>query len=146
MSLEVLVGVLVNAALCALLAFLAALLLRTRQSILGCLGAGLLGQGIGMWIAVAVRGTGWPCTLKLGAALVHLLWVLVGALLVLLVVRILQRRAHRGRSAEPGRAAQVSTCPRGVRRVRGVGAHARSQWCSARSERAPVPRAARPAT
>lgn len=94
MSLEVLVGVLVNAALCALLAFLAALLLRTRQSILGYIGAGLLGQGIGMWIAVAVRGTGWPYTLKLGAAMVHLLWVFVGALLVLLVVKLLQRRAH----------------------------------------------------
>jgi uncharacterized membrane protein YeaQ/YmgE (transglycosylase-associated protein family) len=94
MSLEALLGVLLTAALCALLAFLAALLLRTRQSILGYIGAGLLGQGIGMWIAAALHTTDWPYTLILGAASVHLLWVFVGALIVLLVFRLVPRSAR----------------------------------------------------
>jgi uncharacterized membrane protein YeaQ/YmgE (transglycosylase-associated protein family) len=91
MNVDVLLGVLLTAAICALLAFLAALLLKTRLSILGYVGAGLLGQGIGMWIASAARGTTWPYTLAIGASSVHLLWVFVGALLVLLVFRLLPR-------------------------------------------------------
>jgi len=88
MSLEALLGILLTTTICALLAFLAALLLRTRQSILGYIGAGLLGQAIGMWIAAAVHATDWPYTLILGASTVHLLWTFIGALIVLLVFRL----------------------------------------------------------
>jgi uncharacterized membrane protein YeaQ/YmgE (transglycosylase-associated protein family) len=87
MNLDVLIGVLLTAAICGLLAFLAALLLRTRVSILGYIGAGLFGQGIGMWLAGAVHGGAWPYALTVSTASVHLLWTFVGALLVLLVFR-----------------------------------------------------------
>jgi uncharacterized membrane protein YeaQ/YmgE (transglycosylase-associated protein family) len=86
MHADVLVAVLLEAAICALLAFLAAWLLRMRQSVLGYIGAGLLGQGIGSWLAAALNAGGWPVTVDVGSAHVHLLWTFVGALLVLLVV------------------------------------------------------------
>lgn len=91
MSIEALLGVLLTAAICGLLAYLAALLLKTRTSVLGYIGAGLLGQGIGMWLAGAVKGTDWPYTLTISSSSVHLLWVFVGALIVLLVVRLVSR-------------------------------------------------------
>lgn len=87
MNIDVLIGVLLTAAICGLLAFLAALVLKTRASILGYVGAGLLGRGIGMWLAGLVRGTEWPYALNVSTASVHLLWTFVGALLVLLVFR-----------------------------------------------------------
>lgn len=91
MNVEALVALLLTVAICALLAFLAALLLRTRPSILGYIGAGLFGQGLGGWLGAAVKGTGWPYVLTIGGASVHLLWTFVGALLVLLVFRLAPR-------------------------------------------------------
>ena len=93
MNVDALVGLLVNTALCALLAFLAALLLRTRQSILAYIGAGLFGQALGMWIAGAVHGTAWPYTLTIATSSVHLLWTFLGALIVLLLFRYVPRGA-----------------------------------------------------
>ena len=91
MNVDALVGILINTALCALLAFLAAMLLRTRQSILAYIGAGLFGQALGMWIAGAVRGTAWPYTLTIASSSVHLLWTFLGALIVLLLFRYVPR-------------------------------------------------------
>lgn len=88
---DFLLGVLLTAAICALLAWLAALLLKTKQSVLGYIGAGLLGNGIGAWLALAT-GTGtWPGKVDIGPASVHLLWAFIGILLVLLVVRLVGR-------------------------------------------------------
>ena len=92
MNLDVLVGILVAAAICALLAFLASLLLKGRHTVLAYLGAGLLGQAIGGWIGAAVHGTGWPVAVTLAGATVHLLWTFVGALIVLLVARLIATR------------------------------------------------------
>jgi len=94
MNVDALLGLLVTVAICALIAFLAALLLRTRTSVLGYIGAGLFGQRLGMWIAGAVKGTEWPYTLTVLDSGVHLLWTLVGALLVLLVFRFVPRSAR----------------------------------------------------
>ena len=94
MNADALVGVLLTALICALLAFLAALLLRTRQSILGYVGAGLLGQGIGSWLAGVVHGTSWPYALTVSSSSVHLLWTFVGALIVLLVFRYVPRTSR----------------------------------------------------
>ena len=91
MHLELLVSVLLNAAICALLAALAALLLRMRLSVLAYLGAGLLGQGLGTWLAAATGAGGWPGSIQLGGATVHLLWTFVGALLVLVVAKLVRR-------------------------------------------------------
>ena len=94
MNLEALVGLLLTVVICALLAFLAALLLKTRQSVLGYIGAGLFGRLLGGWIGDAVHGAAWPYTLTISTASVHLLWTFVGALLVLLVFRFVPRSAR----------------------------------------------------
>ncbi len=94
MNVDALVGLLLTVAICGLLAFLAALLLRTKQSVLGYVGAGLFGHLLGMWIAGAVHGTAWPYTLSISTASVHLLWTFVGALLILLVFRFVPRAAR----------------------------------------------------
>jgi hypothetical protein len=91
MDLDGLVGFLLTSAICALLAFVAALLLRLRLAVLAYVGAGLLGQGIGSWIGGLVKGTDWPGRVTLGSATVHLLWTFDGALLVLLVYRLFAR-------------------------------------------------------
>ena len=91
MSTDAFLGFLLATAVCALLAFLAALLLRTRLSVLGSIGTGLLGQGIGSWIAGLVHGMAWPYFLTLTTTGVHLLWTFLGALLVLLIVRYTPR-------------------------------------------------------
>lgn len=93
-SLEALLGILLGTLICALLAFLAALLLRTRQSVLGYIGAGLFGQLIGMWLAAVIHGGSWPFVLTVSTTSVHLLWTFVGALIVLLVFRFTPRRAR----------------------------------------------------
>jgi uncharacterized membrane protein YeaQ/YmgE (transglycosylase-associated protein family) len=91
MQLNALLGLLLTVAICALIAFVAALVLRSRPSILGCIGAGLFGQALGLWIAGTVHGVGWPYTLAIIGPGVHLLWTFVGALLVLLVFRYVPR-------------------------------------------------------
>jgi hypothetical protein len=91
MNFDGLLALLLAAAICAGLAFLAGLLLRTRPSWLGLLGAGLLGQGLGTWAAGAFGATGWPGRVSIAGADVHLLWTFLGALLVLLVARYLPR-------------------------------------------------------
>jgi len=94
MNIEILLGVLLTAAICGLLAYLAALLLKTRQGLLGYVGAGLLGMGIGMWFAGVIDATSWPYTLIIGSASVHLLWTFAGALLVLFLFRWVPRSAR----------------------------------------------------
>ena len=94
MNAEALLKILIVAAICALLAFLASLLLRRRHSVLGYLGAGLLGEQIGGWLAGALKATDWPVKITLSGATVHLLWTFVGALLVLLVCRLLTGRGR----------------------------------------------------
>jgi hypothetical protein len=94
MTFDALLAVLLTAAICGLVAFLAALLLRTRTSVLGYVGAGLLGKGIGEWLGAALKAMDWPFSISLGGAVVHVLWTFVGALIVLLVAKLV---AGRGR-------------------------------------------------
>jgi uncharacterized membrane protein YeaQ/YmgE (transglycosylase-associated protein family) len=89
MHLEMLLSILVVALICAVLAFLAALLLRLRLSILGYLGAGLLGSQLGGWLASVFNAGGVPGQISMTGASVHVVWAFVGALLVLLVVKFL---------------------------------------------------------
>ncbi|HVG92825.1 MAG TPA: hypothetical protein VND21_00125 [Planctomycetota bacterium] len=91
MHVEALLALLLAAAICTVLAFLAGLLLRMRPSWLGLLGAGLLGQGLGQWAAAAFGASGWPGRVSLAGADVHLLWTFLGALVVLLVARYVPR-------------------------------------------------------
>lgn len=88
--------ILVFTAICALIAFVAALLLRTRLPILSLVGAGLFGAALGGWIGGAVGGGGWPMTVTVAGASVHLLWTFVGALLTILVGRVARTRRLRG--------------------------------------------------
>lgn len=90
-----LLAVLVQAALAALIAFLAALLLRSRPPVLSLIGAGLLGAGIGTWIGAAVGGLGWPFTIAVAGASLHVTWTFVGALLTLYVARVARTRRWR---------------------------------------------------
>ena len=92
MEIEVLLAILLTAAICAGIAFLIGLVLKTRQSVLGYVGAGLLGNGIGVWIAAALGAGHWPGLLTFSGASVHVLWAAVGILLVLLVVRLVSHR------------------------------------------------------
>jgi hypothetical protein len=91
MTSEGLLGFLLAAAICALLAFLVAWLLRVRMSVLAYVGAGLLGRAIGLWLARLVKGEGLPGELTFAGASVHILWTLIGTLLVVLVVKLLGR-------------------------------------------------------
>ena len=68
MNLDVLVGILIAAAICALLAFLAGLLLRSRHSVLAYLGAGLLGERIGAWLSNVFHAADWPVKVTLSGA------------------------------------------------------------------------------
>ncbi len=88
--------ILVFTAICTLIAFLAALLLRTRLAVLSLMGAGLFGAAIGGWIGGAVGGSGWPGSVTVAGASVHLLWTFVGALLTILVARVGRTRRLRG--------------------------------------------------
>jgi uncharacterized membrane protein YeaQ/YmgE (transglycosylase-associated protein family) len=90
MTSEGLLSFLLLAAICALLAFLAALLLRTRMSILAYVGAGLIGNAVGMWLAKLI-GASVPGDITIAGANVHLLWAFVGCLLVVLVVKLVGR-------------------------------------------------------
>jgi uncharacterized membrane protein YeaQ/YmgE (transglycosylase-associated protein family) len=85
-----LVVLLVTALLVGALAFAAALLVRTRQGILGYVGAGFLGAGLGAWLfgLAKVRD---PLTVTLAGASIAILATFVGALLVLLVFRLARR-------------------------------------------------------
>lgn len=91
MNFDALLGLLLTVAICALIAFVAALLLRTRQSVLGYIGAGLFGSMLGGWLAGAVKGTTWPGKVDFSGASVHLLWTFVGALILLLIFRYAPR-------------------------------------------------------
>jgi|GEM_PF-2611316 len=88
--------IVVFTAICALIAFVAALLLRTRLPVLSLMGAGLFGAALGGWIGGAVGGLGWPQTVTVAGASVHLLWTFVGALLTILVARTARTRRLRG--------------------------------------------------
>lgn len=90
-----LLAVLVQAALAALIAFLAALLLRARPPVLSLVGAGLLGAGIGTFLGAAVGGLGWPFTVAVAGASLHVTWTFVGALLTLYVARVARTRRWR---------------------------------------------------
>jgi uncharacterized membrane protein YeaQ/YmgE (transglycosylase-associated protein family) len=91
MTFEGLLGFLLTAAICALLAFLAALLLRVRMSILAYVGAGLIGAAVGTFVASALDADRVPGEVTLLGARVHLLWAFVGSLLVVLVVKLVGR-------------------------------------------------------
>ena len=91
MYLEALLALLLTVAICALLAFLAALLLRSRHGVLGYIGAGLFGQGLGSWLASVAQGGGWPGSVTLSGSTVHLLWTFLGALIILLIFRYAPR-------------------------------------------------------
>jgi hypothetical protein len=93
-----LLGVLLTALLVGLIAFVAALLLRARQSALGYVGAGFLGMGIGAWLFSLVDLTD-PLVLRLNdfGVVVPVLATFVGSLLVLLVVRLVRGRGRFGR-------------------------------------------------
>ena len=91
MNLDNLLALLITVAVCALLAFLAALLLRTRHGVLAYIGAGLFGQGLGLWASGAFHTSTWPGQVTLGTASVHLLWTFLGALVVLAVFRLVPR-------------------------------------------------------
>lgn len=93
--LENLLWILVVAAICGLIAFLAALLLRMRLSVLAYLGAGLLGWRIGIWLANAFHATDWPGHITLGPDSLFLIWTFLGALLVLLVAKLVSRAPFR---------------------------------------------------
>lgn len=89
-----LLAILLVTLITALLAFLAALLLRMRQPVLGYIGAGLLGHMIGLWLAGALNAN-LPGSITLGGATVHLLWAFIGALLILLIVKLVGRGGFR---------------------------------------------------
>ena len=97
MILESFLAMLLTVAICALLAFVASLLLRSPQGILGYIGAGLFGQMLGAWIASAVKGGSWPGSVTLAGSSVHLLWTFLGALIILAIFRYAPRvRRRRG--------------------------------------------------
>ena len=89
-----LLAILLVTLITALLAFLAALLLRMRQPVLGYIGAGLLGHMIGLWIGGLVH-TSIPGHIEVAGASVHLLWAFIGELLVLLIVKLIGRSGFR---------------------------------------------------
>lgn len=89
-----LLAILLVTLICALLAFLAALLLRMRQGALGYIGAGLLGNMIGLWLA-GVLNANVPGHIEVAGASVHLLWAFLGALLVLLIAKLVGRAGFR---------------------------------------------------
>jgi uncharacterized membrane protein YeaQ/YmgE (transglycosylase-associated protein family) len=93
MNIDVLIAILLTTAICAGLAFVATLLLKSRVGLLSLIGAGLFGQQLGGWLGAAVHGTQWPYTLVVGGASVHLLWTFVGALGVLLLFRLIPGRS-----------------------------------------------------
>jgi hypothetical protein len=94
MNVEALIAILLTTAICAGLAFVAALLLKSRFGLLALVGAGLFGQQLGGWLGAAVHGTDWPYTLTVAHASVHLLWTFVGALGVLLLFRLIPGRSR----------------------------------------------------
>lgn len=91
MNFEGLFAILGTAAICALLAWIVGLLLKVRPGVLGCIGAGLLGNGLGGWLAAALKVEGLRLRLTIGASSVDLVWTTVGALIVLLVAKFLPR-------------------------------------------------------
>jgi hypothetical protein len=86
-----LLWILVLAAICGLIAFLAGLLLRMRLSVLAYVGAGLLGWLIGGWMANEFNATTWPGKFDLGPYAVFLLFTFLAALLVLLIAKLIGR-------------------------------------------------------
>jgi uncharacterized membrane protein YeaQ/YmgE (transglycosylase-associated protein family) len=89
-----LLAILLVTLICGLLAFLAALLLRMRASVLGYIGAGLLGNMIGLWLAGVIGGN-LPGSITVAGATVHLLWTFIAALLILLIVKLVARTPFR---------------------------------------------------
>jgi uncharacterized membrane protein YeaQ/YmgE (transglycosylase-associated protein family) len=89
---DLLLSVLLTALIVGLLAFVVALLLRTRQGALGYVGAGWLGMGIGAWIFSLFKLTD-PLTIRMSdpPVSVPVLATLVGSLIVLLVFSRLPR-------------------------------------------------------
>jgi uncharacterized membrane protein YeaQ/YmgE (transglycosylase-associated protein family) len=83
-------ALLVTALLAGVLAFVAALLLRTRESALGYVGAGILGAGLGGWL-FSLFGIADPLVVSVAGATFAVLATILGAFLVLLIVRLLRR-------------------------------------------------------
>jgi uncharacterized membrane protein YeaQ/YmgE (transglycosylase-associated protein family) len=85
-----LLALIVTALLVGVLAFVAALLVRTRQGVLGYVGAGFLGMGLGAWLFALVKVSD-PLTVSVAGASVPILATFVGALLILLLFRLAPR-------------------------------------------------------
>jgi hypothetical protein len=90
-----LLTVLLTALLIGLIAFVAALLLRTRQSALGYVGGGFLGMGIGVWLFGLLSFTD-PATITITSppVVVPVLATFVGSLIVMLIVRLVRGRGR----------------------------------------------------
>jgi uncharacterized membrane protein YeaQ/YmgE (transglycosylase-associated protein family) len=87
---DLLLHTLIAALLFGVLAFVAALLLRTRQSVLGYVGAGFIGNGLGLWLFGLAKFPD-PLTLPASAGGVAVLATFLGALIVLLLFRLAGR-------------------------------------------------------
>jgi uncharacterized membrane protein YeaQ/YmgE (transglycosylase-associated protein family) len=85
-----LLALLVTALIVGLLAFVAALLLRSRQGVLGYVGAGYLGMGLGAWL-FGLADFPDPAVVTLAGASIPVLATFVGALIVLLLFRLAGR-------------------------------------------------------
>jgi hypothetical protein len=90
---DALIGILLTAAICGLLAWLAGFLLRRRQGLLGCLGAGLFGNMLGAWFGAAIHWAD-PTTVHVAGASVGLLFTFVFAALVIFLVGFTRRSAR----------------------------------------------------
>jgi uncharacterized membrane protein YeaQ/YmgE (transglycosylase-associated protein family) len=88
---DLLLHTLIAALLFGVIAFVAALLLRTRQSVLGYVGAGFIGHGLGLWLFSLLKFAD-PLTLPASAGAVAVLATFVGSLIVLLIFRLVARR------------------------------------------------------
>jgi len=89
-------NLLLHALIVGVIAFVAALLLRTRQGVLAYVGAGFLGEGIGLWLFGLVH-----VKEPLAVSSVPVLATFVGALLVFLVIRLVHRAGFRGWRGHP---------------------------------------------
>jgi uncharacterized membrane protein YeaQ/YmgE (transglycosylase-associated protein family) len=87
-----LLGILLYALIVGLLAFVLGMLLRMRQSALGYVGAGFLGDKIGGWILQQVN-VSEPLDVRLAdfGVWIGVLGALIGTVLVLLVFRLVRR-------------------------------------------------------
>jgi uncharacterized membrane protein YeaQ/YmgE (transglycosylase-associated protein family) len=92
---DALLDLLVTAAVVGVLGFVASLLVRLRQGFFGSIGAGFLGLGVGTWLAGVLKIAKDPVSLTVGGASVPVLYAFVGALIVLLLARLVLRARRR---------------------------------------------------